>query len=277
MKFDCSSIVRVSGCVLAVGAPNVTSDRRKVMCAIVLTQQLGLIRIYPFAWNDRVKQWALVTVAVRKSNKDTRLESFRVVADSLSVIGSVADREHRHRMLEQCEHRGTDDPIQAMNKLCRSIVVVRVSGCCGTKLVPRETAPLNGDDDDPWLIPQKAYPLKPYLEWRSEAGVNHSTHICALEFYYGMQRFVEHPHRVFENAHIGDPDWSHWLVLGNMNAHRNIWVAAAIHRQKKTPVATALNFEADSGPFDGWPYCTPAAVAANVVDLQRRLFTIEDT
>jgi len=276
VKYHIASTDTVIGTVLAVGAPNATRDGRKVMCCIVITESLGLVRLYPLKWSDKVRQWAIIEAVITKSSKDSRLESFRVCGD-VAVIGVVKQQQERNDILDDCLWSGDGDPIKSMNAEKASIVVVQSSGTVGTKLEPRDDTRCEDGEDDPWFIAQKSYPLKPYIVWKSKAGDMHETHVVAHEFYYGMQKNVEHPHRIFENAHIGDPDWCHWLVLGNMNNRRNVWVAAAIHRQKKTGSDTRINFGPDRGMFDGWPYCTEAAVRAMFVDLQRQLFTIDDT
>jgi len=276
MRYDAAPDVEITGTVLAVGAPNATRDGRKVMCCIVLSDTLGLVRLYPIRWQDGVKQWAIIKANVTKSSKDSRLESFRVRGD-VATCGNVSSRDDKAAMLDDCVWAGDGDPVQSMNSERLSIVVVKPVGCVGSKLMPRTESLNDDDDDDPWFMPQRAYPMKPYLIWNGATGVHHETHVCAQEFYYAMQKNAEHPYRIFENAHIGDPDWQHWLVLGNINSRRNVWVIPAIHRQKKTAETTVINFDQDHGKFAGWPYCNEAAVRALFVDRQQRLFTIEDT
>lgn len=75
--------IHISGVVLAKGAPNRTQDGRTTMCSIVLSDELGLIRLYPLSviGNQEVKVWTRIRCEVIRSQKDNRAEAFREYED----------------------------------------------------------------------------------------------------------------------------------------------------------------------------------------------------
>jgi hypothetical protein len=268
--FAGADMIQADAIIIAKGAPNQCRDGRKVMCAIGVSESLGLIRLYPLSvTNDGdISIWSIVRLSLSISNTDNRRESYRV--GSYEVIGKMESPHEKHGLLESCIlQSGAQDPIDYQNERRKSIAVVKSLGPVGASLTPREAAggSRDTDGDDGFVMTQADFPFKPYVQWTSEQGKPHTTHLVGQEVYMGMARNQSTPFRIFENLRIGDRDYDHWLVLGNMKDRRNVWVAAHLHRQKKIvqrPMFTSLWIT--DGTSEGWPYETQEATDARFAE-----------
>ena len=264
--------ITITGTVIAKGAPNRCQDGRTVMCAIVVSDELGLIRLYPLSVlkESEIRIWSRVKCEIVKRNTDSRLESFRVM--SAVVIDRIEDPQTKAELMNSCILRsGNVDPLSYQDSLHRSIFIVKPGCNVGAQLVAREAESIDHtiDTEDAWVMCQAEYPFKPYLLWQSVQGSDHRSHLCAQEVYEGMRHNAATPFRVFENLHIGDPDYDHWLIMGNMKDRRRVWVCAHLHRQKKTSSNTATNLLMFDGPNENWPYSQQEAINARTVEPQR--------
>lgn len=254
---------RLSAIVIAKGAPNRTSTGMVSMCAIALSEEMGLVRLYPltFEENANVSVWSTIEVTARRSPTDNRKESWRV--ESTVVVGKIDSPQAKSEILDNCVlESGIVDPIVFQNKHLASVAIIKTDLPVGCGLKPRDAKFEAQADDESWCLMQSDHPFKPYLLWTSIQGSNHETHIVAQEAYYGMAKNAASPFRIFENMRIGDPDYQHWIVLGNMKDRRNVWVCPHIHRLKKTGFSTALSFMTNDGRVGDWPYLTQGAVNA---------------
>lgn len=241
--------------ILAKGAPVRCSSGEVSMCAIAVGE-VGLIRLYPLtiSENKEIRVWSKVAIQVRRSNKDPRHESWRI--EDCELTGQIDSSQTKANLLDSCILKsGMVDPINYQNAQKSSIAVVKSSQFLGAGLLPRQPDDYTSfDEDESWVMTQDNYPFKPYLFWKSIQGGEHKTHIVAQEVYMGMRNFSATPFRVFENMHIGDPDYDHWMILGNIKDRRNVWVCPHLHRLKKTSFTTNLSLLMSDGSEDGWPY-----------------------
>ena len=113
------------GIVLGVGAPNRTRDGSKTMCAIVLTEDLGFIRVYPIPAEQKFEVWSNVVVAIERTATDNRPESYKL--KYFEVHDRIEDRNQKRDILEGCVLKsGTDDPIEYCNSRRTSIALVKI-------------------------------------------------------------------------------------------------------------------------------------------------------
>lgn len=241
--------------ILAKGAPVRCSSGDISMCAIAVGE-VGLVRLYPLAISEHkeIKVWSRVFIKARRSNKDCRHESWRI--ENCKVFDQIENPQSKANLLDSCILRsGTVDPINYQNEQKSSIAIVKSSQFLGAGLLPRQPDDYTDfDEEESWVMTQDNYPFKPYLFWKSIQGGEHKTHILAQEIYVGMRNFSATPFRVFENMHIGDPDYDHWMVLGNIKDRKNVWVCPHLHRLKKTSFITSSSLPMSDGSEDGWPY-----------------------
>lgn len=265
--------------ILAKGAPNRTSTGKVTMCAIALSQDFGLVRLYPLTFEQSagVGVWSRIEVTATRSTKDNRHESWKI--ESSKLIGKVDQSHEKTELLNQCILKsGTEDPIAYQNKHRSSIAIVKTSLPVGCGLRPRKDREPEDDSEERWrVMTQDEYPFKPYLLWTSDQGGEHETHIVAQEAYVGMSKNASCQMRIFENMRLGDPDYQHWIVLGNMKDRRNVWVCPHLHRLKKTYSDTTLSLPMSDGRGDAWPYLTQEAINAKDAGPQRFFTFITDT
>jgi len=253
----------IEATILAKGAPNLTSDGRKVICSIAVSETHGLVRFYPLHVTEHksIKIWTKAVFRCSRGKKDTRRESWRV--DDYEITGAVESPQDKRDVLESCIlHSGTVEPVAYQNEQRASIAIVKPHGLIGAELQPRhELKQFNeSEDEDGFAMVQANFPYKPYVTWYPVQRDPQTKdplrmQLVGQEVYEGMRKFSSTPFRVFENLRIGDVDYEHWMILGNINNRRNTWVVAHLHRQKKVQQADMLSsLWTTDGRREGWPY-----------------------
>lgn len=272
--------MKAMGLIIGKGAPNRCKDGSATMCAIALTKELGLIRIYPIRIEHKVRVWDWVDIEAEPSKTDNRRESWKLT--SINVIGAISDRDEKAAILDACILRSSNiDPIDYQDESRSSIAIVR-----GEIFYPYitwgqlEQPPENYESEDAWITCQVEYAHKPYVHWKSHAGKKHHSHIVAHEAYEWMRHEPTKPHSLFDNMKLINPDYMNWFVLGNMKNRRNVWVIVHVHRLKM-PVNFFMqhSFAAQAGKGLDWPYSKQEAEnAKRAEDPQMSLiFTTGDT
>jgi hypothetical protein len=266
------------GIVLGVGAPNRTRDGSKTMCAIILSEDLGFIRVYPIPADEPFPVWSRVIVVVEKTANDNRPESHKLLY--FEVGPKITEPAEKWDILESCVLKsGVVDPIDYCNERRTSIAMVKIApNTLGISMSPRAPAlRVSADDDEhSWVLSQDQHWQKPYLEWASEQGKGHNTHLVGREVYMGLQNNPTRPMAIYENMGVAVPDFQHWLLLGNMKDRRNVWVGVHLHRLKKQSCGSIPLFCAiRNGKPAAWPYCAQETSNVAVVDNQLEMFTTE--
>ena len=263
----------VSGIVLGIGAPNRASDGRAVQCGIVLSDGLGLCRIYADYGGvmSKVSVWDQVQCGVHVHNGDSRVESWKL--DDALVLGRIESSAEKREILESCVLPcGNEDPIDLMNRERRSIGLIRLpSTGVGYSMSARD---FNASPD--WVQAQKETPQRASLLWTSDAGKNHEHQLCAHECFEYWRRNPSSTSKVWQNLHIEDIDYEKWILVGNTKDRRNVWVVVHLHRLKKTiQQLTIANCGISDGRPKGWPYLLTEEIRARRVAStgQQQLFT----
>jgi hypothetical protein len=272
--------ITTSGIIMGVGAPNICRDGKKTMCAILLSEDLGFLRIYPLPAGESFPVWATLDVDLEKSQTDSRRESYKV-RDYKLIAPSISCSAQKREILNACILKsGMIDCQDYMNSPERrgSIAMVKLNRETITASMDmRAPASVNDDEEFGWIMAQAQHWQKPYLQWKSEQGKVHKTHLVAREVYEGLRKNPEQPWNIYNNLQIGSPDWEHWLLMGNMRNHRNVWVGVHLHRLKKSTSGSIPLFSMiPDGRLEGWPYCEQESSNVPVVGNQPMLFTTED-
>ena len=259
----------ITGVVLGVGCPVESKTEGKSMCAICVGDS-GLFRLYPIPGDIKLPVWSQIDAKVTKGN-DNRDESWKM--KSHSIVGNVSDRAEKKAILDRCTLRsGSQDPVTFQNERKKSILIVR------PKRLGGEIEPQRAKVDSDWVHTQKMSWSKPLAGWTSLQGGTHKSHIVAREAYETIRRKPDEPFSYFTNIRICNPDWDHWLVMGNMKNRRNVWVVVHIHRQKKTGDLFIPHFSnLISGRPDVWPYSEQQGGNALVAEGQLLMSTMQDT
>ena len=249
--------------ILGKGAPNRCRDGTATLCAIALTRELGLIRIYPLHVEQRgVRVWSVCDLSLEPSRSDSRRESWKVLA--AQPVGFVDDRADRAAILHACLlPEDVGDPIAHQNTARASVAVV--PALVTAQIVERgacNEVPDAGETGDSWVMCQRESAHKPLIRWRAPNGSGHESHVVSQEVYEFIRQNPTDPARVFSNLQLTNPDYGHWLVIGNMRDRRNVWVVVHVHRMK-LPVVPSSGHWFASAPLGnpGWPYWSQQAAA----------------
>jgi len=269
--------MNVTGIVFGVGAPNQTRSGEKTMCAILLTKEMGFIRVYPIPAEDSFPVWSLISCEVDRGN-DYRQESYKLF--NCSITGKILDAQEKRHILDSAVLKsGTQDPMQFQNENRCSIFLTKLEwGQNEVTLSQRVPSYIPSEDEENgWIVTQGRHWLKPYLTWTSVQGSTHTSHLGGREVYEGLRNNPSAPWNLMNNLQVMNPDWEMWLLMGNMKDRPNVWLCVHLHRLKKTNSGSIPLF---SHPIIGgsadWPYCKQQTSNVPVADDQPMLFATED-
>lgn len=247
------------------------------MCAILLTTEMGFIRVYPIPANDKFGVWSEVEISAEKGN-DGRDESWKL--QSWEVLGKIEDALQKREILTACELKsGMKDPLDFMNAERKSIALVSIEwGGLEATLSQKIPSFVSVDDEEcGWIVTQAKHWLKPYVTWTSMQGKSHTSHLGGREIYEGIRRNPTEPWNMMNNLQIMNPDYEKWMLMGNMKDKRNVWLCVHLHRLKKqTSGSTPLFCNPIIGESEGWPYTKQEASNVPIVDGHPELFTMSD-
>lgn len=262
---------------MGVGAPNETKSGEKTMCAILLTTEMGFIRVYPIPANDKFGVWSEVEISAEKGN-DRRDESWKL--QSWEVLGKIEDALQKREILTACELKsGMKDPLEFMNTERKSIALVSIEwGGLEATLSQKIPSFVSVDDEEcGWIVTQAKHWLKPYVTWTSKQGKSHTSHLGGREIYEGIRRNPTEPWNMMNNLQIMNPDYEKWMLMGNMKDKRNVWLCVHLHRLKKqTSGSTPLFCNPIIGESEGWPYTKQETSNVPIVGGHPELFTMSD-
>ena len=275
--YEIQSAMTITGIVMGVGSPNKTASGEKTMCAILLTEEMGFIRIYPIEAERSFPVWSMVEVEVNKGS-DNRDESWKI--ESWKLNGSIDDRNQKRHILKSCELKsGMNDPIDFMNEQRKSIALISVEwGELEATLSQRIPSFVSAEDEEfGWVVTQDRQWLKPYVTWTSRQGKVHKSHLFGREIYEGIRRNPTEPWDVMNNLQIMNPDYEKWMLLGNMKHQRNVWLCVHMHRLKKQ-ISGSIPHSCNPiiGKSAAWPYEKQENINVPIVDGHPELFTMRD-
>lgn len=243
---------KITGVVLGIGAPNRTRDGRSVQCAIILGDDHGLCRVYADYQGlmSRLSIWERVVCDVHIHGGDSRTESWKL--DYCKVVSKITTPSQKRDILESCLlNCGDEDPIDWMNRERRSVGLIKAP----IKNIGYAMEVRDFEDSPDWVMTQKETPQRPTIKWLSTAGKLHNHQLCAHEAYEWLRKNPSQTSQLWCNLRIEDIDYTKWLLLGNTNGKRNVWVVVHVHRLKKTTHQPTLeSCEITDGRPNGWPY-----------------------
>lgn len=248
--------MKISGVILGVGAPNDSVKHGKTMCAIVLTADLGMIRIYPVPAQISFPVWGEVLLEIERGSDD-RPESYRL--KRFSLTGKIEDAGEKRELLDACVIKTGDyDPLRFQNKNKCSVAIVKPSwGDCEFLISQRIPKNIPEDDEEcGWIVTQGRHWQKAYVIWRSTQGAKHKSHLGGREIYECLRRNPDSVWDLMNNLRVNDPNYDFWMLMGNMKnpIRRNVWLCVHLHRLKKTSGAVRSLFQHRLIGRDGWPY-----------------------
>ena len=267
--------MNTKGIIMGVGAPNNSLKNGKSMCAIILTREMGFIRIYPIPASESFPVWGTVNLILSKGS-DPRDESYKL--ESFNVTGEVKRSESKREILNAaCIKSGMDDPMKYQNTRRKSIFLVKPTWGDVEVTLSQKVPDIPPDDDEcGWIVTQGRHWLKPYLKWESDQGSEHTSHLGGREIYEGIRNNPHKPGNLIDNIQIMNPDFEHWMLMGNMKNKRNVWLCVHLHRLKKsTSGSTPLFSHPIIGSDTAWPYSEQEGSNVEIVDNHPTLFTMK--
>jgi hypothetical protein len=264
--------MKTTGIIIGVGAPNDSVKHGKTMCAIVLTADLGFIRIYPVPAEMSFPVLGEVSLHIEKGN-DPRAESYRLIR--FSVVGKIEDPAAKREILDACVIKsGLDDPLKYQNSKRASIALIKPAwGDCEFSI--SQKIPKNIPDDDEecgWIVTQGRHWQKPYVTWVSAQGGEHKSHLGGREIYECIRRNPDSVWNLMNNIRVTDPDYEFWMLMGNMKDRMNVWLCVHLHRLKKTSGTVRALFPHPIISGGGWPYRNQECQNTRMADGQPLLF-----
>lgn len=261
---------------MGVGAPNESKAHGKTMCAIILTKEHGFIRVYPVPATLIFPLWGDVEVDVDRGS-DTRPESYKMI--SFTLHGKIEDANSKREILNACVIKsGMDDPMDFQNNLRKSIFMVRPSWGDIEVTLTQKVPQISPDDEEcGWIVTQGKHWIKPYVKWTSDQGREHASHLGGREIYEGIRNNPHEPWNLMNNLQIMNPDYEHWMLMGNMKDRRNVWLCVHLHRLKKSVSgSTPLFSHQIIGEDSAWPYSVQKDSNVEIVDNHPTLFTMKN-
>ena len=170
------------------------------MCAIILSEELGLIRVYPLPAQESFPVWSKIRLEVERSERDNRRESYKVNFQEV-IEAPITCPENKREILEACILKsGLDDCQDYMNERRGSIAMVKIQRNTMTAAMDMKMpTPVEDDEEFGWIKAQAQHWQKPYLQWISEQGKSHKTHLVAREVYEGLRRNPTQPWSIYNN------------------------------------------------------------------------------
>jgi hypothetical protein len=219
--------------ILGRAAPEELSDGRQTVCTGAWSPERGFIRIYPCDPNsDLFSRWDIINVAVERSDRDTRYESWKIKGrkqnqeERVEVVGEYS-RDDRPTLLYNLE----DDCIRDINEQKRSLGIIRPEEIHGLEYHEWDTddhVQLSlFEDDRPQNREDFEYKIK--LKFTCpECKTKQGYHNCSLlEWggYLGMSKTDTSSTKGLENLYdLHDDDYTHWVFVGNMYRERTQFI-----------------------------------------------------
>jgi len=243
--------------VLGQGAPN---RIRKIggqqgRCLCLWSERTGFVRVYPVP-HGYVKDWDIINVEVRKPTNDGRENSF-VVSNYEKEWYNLSKRIYaqketttrgstRHKQLTRKER------LELLEQLSKTTFSKtrdneKSFGLIKPKSVElflkqnREKSQAQATlfDLDYHIMDQNDFAYLPYLRYECD-GVCTSKHPHEQKIVeWGAYQFMrqnpnskEHCERLVENYHIGDEEYIHYILIGNIRKYTKTYVVVKLIRFK---------------------------------------------
>jgi len=193
-------------------------DGRECRCSAGYSSSMGFVRLYPvMGYSNKVKMWNVLKCPAEKSRDDWRNESWRfpnhknpkAADDTVEVIGRLKP----------------DDRMSLLNNLAST---------CPTKLNEKK---VSLGIVKPKIISWDIEGNKPYVRYSCTphcfCGSVHHQQILDWGAYEWMRKNPGQEHKIFENYHFGDDEWTHFFLLGNSYRAPRSFMVISVIRWKK--------------------------------------------
>lgn len=239
---------------LGTTVPEQMKDGRVVRCAAGFSDEYrGLIRLYPLSPFAGIHRWDRYRVRVERSDKDNRIESFKLAGNRDDTDALTLDLVQTGRLgrlpkpvqLESID-RYQVPSIKYLNDRHLSLGIIKPELCDYSFEYDLEAdrliAQLPGLETPKPDWGRKSYPKRPRIQFRDEDGF-HDLSFNGHDAYEWLRKGQGAPEQLFENLRFADPEREVRLLVGNLANKRRAFVVVAylsFQRQQATlfsPVA----------------------------------------
>lgn len=197
------------------------------------------VRVYPFHFGEfNHRRWDRLALNLRRNNKDTRQESYRILENTeCKILGEENKNQwfDKLKKLSSCSTNELNDKRLSLGIL--SPGKIKYGFEYAGKFSPDEQTELfcndnAGDISSATIIPR--------LEFMS-CGVSHNLMLRDWGCSEWIRKNPDEKEKLWDNLRLSDSSYEHLLFVGNMNFMRNRWlVISVISRKAQTQQALTL-------------------------------------
>ncbi len=239
--------------VLGQGAPNQIKkiDRQQGRCLCLWSEKTGFVRVYPIPYGY-VHDWEIINVEVRKPTNDGRGNSF-VVSNYENEWNNLSKRiyvnkegDGKNKKLTRSDQIGLLEklPISTFSEIRdegKSFGLIKPKSMkfILEKKIETSQAQTTLSEDGYLIMNQKDFAFIPSLEYECECLCNskhpHKQSIVEWGAYQFMRKnpnSEEYCMKLKENFHIGDEDYLHYILIGNIKKYPKTYIIIKLIRFK---------------------------------------------
>ncbi len=199
----------------------------KKVCSAGYSRQLkGFVRVYPLTRWSKVRQWSICRIALRRNNKDSRGESWRLndeENESITITGKTSNQ------IEYDFFESKVTTIKRLNEKKASLGIIKP-----TQIAPffKGKKPGSGYTIDMFSIDEEEndYSL-PMIDFNDDDSP-HKLQVREWGCHEWMRKGGD-PSKLWGNLKLSDPNYEHLFFVGNMSNRRNVWlIISLIYREK---------------------------------------------
>lgn len=215
--------------VLGTAVPEQIRDGRKTVCVAAYHADLGLIRLYPCRADMGLSRWQKISVFVEKNPSDTRYESFKLAGskdqwDSLSITSTGCIKKPDridlvNRLKANC--------VNEINTARFSLGVIKPYAIHDVWLDenPSHGKPVQAgiplSASDQWVNTKSDFPYQPRISYQCNPSCKgHNQTILEWGAFEWMRKNPSQLQQLIDNWRLHDPQYEHYLVVGNQAQHR---------------------------------------------------------
>ena len=203
------------------------------MCSAGWSDYLeDFIRVYPLHIENGWQQWCKYSIRVYKTSRDKRFESFHIEPEFAPVrvtTQKTVSTKMRYAVLNRVLQY-SDDSITSIIATGRSLGIV-----IPKRIVCAELAERDVDDD----FGERSVPFKPYIKFEDASGKSPRIQLREIGAYEWCRKHpgVRNADKLWDNLRLGDPDYRHAFLVGNMTPRRQHWLIIACYPIKMETAA----------------------------------------
>ena len=238
--------------ILGRGVPEQISEGRITVCVAGYSPSQGFIRLYPTRIDSPLRVWSVVSVEVERNNKDTRAESWKFpdsrtgwqsINQHICVKGEYP-REARLSLLDSIKSGCVAEINNARVSLGVIRPVIKRRYLAQNERHTEAYQPLFEIMEHAEVLTKRDYVAEPRLSYvcgdTCQTKHGHDMQLLDWGCYQWMRKHPDNTQQIWRNMGIGDPEWTHYFLVGNQASQRTSYMVINVLRQKETVFQGAL-------------------------------------